>query len=71
MICSICNEEYINQSELDPAEPCLCGQMAWCSPWKWDRWRGLRSWGRYRTAAYLFKIANGLIMKGNHETNLS
>ncbi len=64
MICTICNEEYVNQSELDPAEPCLCGQMAWDTPWQWDGFRGLKNRIRYRTEALLFRQANKIIMGG-------
>lgn len=46
--CRICLVEFVPESEIDPSEPCWCGQMADCSPWRWDRWAGVRNAIAYR-----------------------
>ncbi len=63
MICSICNEQGYPMSpdRLDPPEPCLCGQLAWGSPYRWNGWRGVRDYLRYRLAAACFTAGNRLI----------
>jgi hypothetical protein len=61
MICRICRQEYVAQTLYEPAEQCVCGEMADVSPWAWDRWRGLLNAARYRVAARLFDLAGWLI----------
>jgi hypothetical protein len=63
MRCRICNEEGWQQTQDEQAEPCLCGEMAYTSPWEWDRWRGIRKWLRYHCAAVLFRLGNRLITR--------
>jgi len=62
MLCSICKEECYPRTNLHPAEPCLCGEMASTSPWKWMGWKGVRKRLRYWLAAKAFWIGNYLIM---------
>lgn len=57
MICRICGEQGFSQTYTDPAEPCWCGEIASCSPWAWDRWRGVRKWLRYRAAKALMQAS--------------
>ncbi|MBE3137615.1 MAG: hypothetical protein IMZ43_09550 [Thermoplasmata archaeon] len=64
MICSICKEIYYSQTTLDPAEPCLCGQMAHGTPWQWDRFNGVMNWLRYWIARKLFYLGCYLTQKG-------
>lgn len=62
--CSICTEIYYRESEIDPAEPCACGEMASGRPWDWDRWRGIRNWVRYWVARQAMWVANSVFMRG-------
>lgn len=59
-VCSICRGPYYRQSETDPDETCVCGQMASGTPWQWDRWRGIRNWLRYKIADGLFLLVTKL-----------
>ena len=43
-ICVICKTIYYRESEIDPAEPCYCGDMANGPLWDWGRWRAYRWW---------------------------
>lgn len=65
-VCTICGTEYFRESEIDPAEPCWCGQMGDVSPWQWDRWRGLRTAARYRTAMLLYQLGDWLTERSHH-----
>lgn len=58
--CTICDTTYYRQSEIDPAEQCGWVEMADCSPWKWDRWRGVVKWARCRVAGWFMAIATRL-----------
>lgn len=40
--CRICGEHFYRQTEIDPAEPCWCEQMASGSLRDWNGWRGYR-----------------------------
>ena len=64
MICSICEEMYYPQTTLEPSEPCLCGQMAWGTPWQWDGFNGIMNWLRYWIARKSFYLGSYLIAKG-------
>ena len=64
MICRICGDEGWRQTHMEPAEPCPCGQMADCSPWDWDRWRGVRNRLRYVLAGWLIYRAGRIHERG-------
>jgi len=64
MICSICKEIYYFQTTLDPAEPCPCGQMAWGTPWQWDRWKGMKNWIWYWVGRKAVWVTSYIIMRG-------
>jgi len=64
MICSICKEEGYPATQLNPAEPCLCGQMAWGNPWQWDKWKGVKNYIRYWIVRKCIAIINKVTMRG-------
>jgi hypothetical protein len=64
MICKICHTECYRQSETDPQESCLCGEMAWGSLWNWDNNHRIYvywMWLRYRISEVFFAVGNWLI----------
>ena len=68
-VCRVCMTPFFRQSEIDPAELCWCGQMADCSPWQWDRWRGLKNAARYRVAMWLYRFGDWLVRRGCPDWN--
>ena len=52
--CVVCDEEFFASDLLDPAEKCLCGEMArkrygsrLRALWEYDRFRAIKNWLRY------------------------
>jgi hypothetical protein len=61
MTCVVCDEEFYPQSNLEPAEPCWCGEMArGASAWDWDRWRGVKKRLRFKLARRVIAFASWL-----------
>jgi hypothetical protein len=56
MKCNICKTDYYRQTDVDPQEPCWCGECCSCSPWGWDRWRGVRLWVRFKIASLVYRL---------------
>lgn len=59
-MCRICHTEYYRETSIEPAEPCFCGDMANCSPWDWEGWRGVYRAFRFRLAFWVSILAEKL-----------
>ena len=56
--CKICTTDYYVQSDLEPAEKCLCGEscpLSW-PVWETYGWRGIAAMTIYRTAIFFGDI---------------
>ena len=62
-VCTICGEQYCCRfNELgETEEPCACGEMCDCNPWKWDRWQGIRKFLVYRLGYAFYKMGSSII----------
>ena len=53
--CNVCGERYYYSSEVDPPEPCMCGEEfgydLWVDSGSW------REWVRLKTLQYRWRLA--------------